>query len=617
MKTWKKQDALKITKALTMGKNSLLKVINSDNTTSTIDLVELANIDSVVDSDGNTALGITALDSRTAGSALDNTALGNAAGTAITTGDDNTLIGEDAGSALVTASDATAVGSGALAASTAEGNTAVGAAALGNNVTGLRNVAVGLNAGSTQAGATDDDNVWIGHDAGKVATGSASGGNVAVGSTAMDASTTSIDCTAVGFNALGAQVTGNSNTAIGADAMATAAGATDDNCVAVGFEALTAMNGTASGDNTAVGAGALKAAVTTIDATAVGKDALAASTANGNTAVGARALDANVTGLRNVAVGEDAGGAQAGATDDDNTFIGYNAGLLANGSASGGNVAIGSLAMDAATTAIDCTAVGFNALGANVTGNANVAVGSDALLVAAGATDDDSVAVGTGALRAMNGSASGENTAVGSEAGATVTTGVNNTVVGRLAGGTTLTTGTGNTVVGADSTTSAAGSIDQIVLGRGVTGVADAAITLGNGTRAITCNYDADQTWDAPSDLRMKNVHGDSRLGLSFINRLSPIEYTFKPVSEWPEEWGIDGDEPLSDKRILGLGAQDVKAAMDAESEIVFHGWDENAETGQQMVGESAFVYPLINAVNELTAMVSNLEAKIKVLEQS
>jgi len=54
-----------------------------------------------------------------------------------------------------------------------------------------------------------------------------------------------------------------------------------------------------------------------------------------------------------------------------------------------------------------------------------------------------------------------------------------------------------------------------------------------------------------------------------------------------------------------------VKAAMDAVGERVFHGWSQNGETGQMMIGESAFVYPLINAVKELTAKVQALEAKL------
>ena len=131
---------------------------------------------------------------------------------------------------------------------------------------------------------------------------------------------------------------------------------------------VTALDANTSGArNTAVGIGAASAVTTGNDVTAFGNDALLVNTGSGNTAVGAQALDANVAGVRNTAVGFAAGGAQAASTDNDNVFVGHNAGLLANGSASGGNTIVGSTAFNAATTAIDCTAVGFNAAGANVT----------------------------------------------------------------------------------------------------------------------------------------------------------------------------------------------------------------------------------------------------------
>jgi len=302
--------------------------------------------------------------------------------------------------------------------------------------------------------------------------------------------------------------------------------------------------------------------------TAYGTSALAANTTGAtSTAVGYQALLAQTVGVRNVAIGSTAATALTTGTD---------------------NVAIGAGALDAATTAVENIAIGTDALGANTVGTNNIAIGDDAMLACT--TANACVAIGRDALLA-------------------VTTGVNNIAIGDTAGN-TITTGSGNTILGQAAQASAATAVDQIVLGRGVTGVADNAITLGDVTRAITCNFDADQTWDAPSDLRHKNVRGPSTLGLGFINLLQPIEYTFKPASEWPPEWGIDPNGKVNtDKVILGLGAQDVKAAMDAVGETVFHGWGVEPN-GRQQVGESAFIYPLINAVKELHARVTNLEAK-------
>jgi hypothetical protein len=111
----------------------------------------------------------------------------------------------------------------------------------------------------------------------------------------------------------------------------------------------------------------------------------------------------------------------------------------------------------------------------------------------------------------------------------------------------------------------------------------------------------------------MKNVQGESALGLDFVLQLRPIEYTHKPVAEWPAEWGFEpGDKVNTTAVILGLGAQDVRAALDAVGSPAFHGWSINETTGQQMIGESAFIYPLINAVRELAAQVAQLKAQIE-----
>ena len=261
-------------------------------------------------------------------------------------------------------------------------------------------------------------------------------------------------------------------------------------------------------------------------------------------------------------------------------------GLLTTGT---DNVAIGSGALEAATTAVENVAIGTDALKVCTIGINNIAIGDDALLALT--TANSCVAIGRDALLA-------------------VTTGVNNIAIGDTAGN-TITVGTGNTIIGQAAQASAVGAVDQIVIGRGVTGVADNAITLGDVTRAITCNFDTDQTWDAPSDLRMKTVLGFSMLGLDFINALRPIEYYWKPAAEWPAEFGVPADASVNtDAVVLGMGAQDVKAALDTVGKgCAFHGWDVNKRTGQQMIGESAFVYPLINAIQELTARVEAIEA--------
>lgn len=376
--------------------------------------------------------------------------------------------------------------------------------------------------------------------------------NVNLGPHSLDAVTSGARNVALGDDALLVLTTGDDNVAIGAQSLDAAT--TGARNVAIGSNALGVL--TIGTDNVAIGSGALDAATTGIQNVAIGTDALGAAT----------------VGVRNIAIGDDAMLVLTTGTD---------------------NVAIGAGALNAATTGVENVAIGTDALGACTIGTGNIAIGDDALL-----------AMTTGV----------KNLAVGRDALLALTVGVNNVGIGDGAGA-TATTGTGNVVVGQGSDVSAAGAVDQIVLGRGVTGVADAAITLGNGTRAITCNYDADQTWDAPSDLRMKNVIGESALGLDFIAALRPIVYTHKPVSEWPAEWGIADDPTFrTDIEILGLGAQEVKAALDECGNPTFGGWSVQPN-GQQQVGHTAFVMPLINAVKELKGMVTDLQAEIAALK--
>ena len=157
----------------------------------------------VTDTQGShtTAIGRKALQVQNFTSATDshNTAVGNNAGQAVTTGLSNTIVGSNAAYALTTSNSNTAIGKSALAAETSSnGNTAVGEGALQvQNVGGsgdARNTAVGLLAGddistgykNTCIGAfagnnltTGNENVFLGYD---VVTNTASDGKqIAIG----------------------------------------------------------------------------------------------------------------------------------------------------------------------------------------------------------------------------------------------------------------------------------------------------------------------------------------------------------------------------------------------------------------------------------------------------
>jgi hypothetical protein len=158
--------------------------------------------------------------------------------------------------------------------------------------------------------------------------------------------------TAVGANALKATLSlgggndGNSNTAMGNNAMA---------ANTTGFA------------NTAVGVSALGGNLTGFINTAIGAGALAVSTGNANVAVGVQALTANTTGGNNTAVGTSA--LLSNISGGSNSAFGQTA--LNFNTTGSGNTAIGSAAMQNNTTAGQNTAVGISAMSANTTGGGN------------------------------------------------------------------------------------------------------------------------------------------------------------------------------------------------------------------------------------------------------
>jgi hypothetical protein len=173
----------------------------------------------------NTAVGHAAGTAVTTG--VNITLIGGLAGTAITTGDRNTFVGFKAGDSTTTASYNTAMGSYALDVNTTgASNTAVGDASLDANTSGSNNVAIGQ--GSMTSNTTGESNMAIGYfalgsnvsgnynisigqNSGQLATGT---GNVFCGY-ASGANTTSGYNTFAGYAAGNAITTGGKNTILG------------------------------------------------------------------------------------------------------------------------------------------------------------------------------------------------------------------------------------------------------------------------------------------------------------------------------------------------------------------------------------------------------------------
>ena len=191
------------------------------------------------------------------------------------------------------------------------------------------------------------------------------------------------------------------------------------------------------------------------------------------------------------------------------------------------------------------------------------------------------------------------------------TTGHSNVAVGKSAGD-SITTGLQNVCIGLETDISAVGGADQIVIGTNISGGENSQVTIGKASNIIQNEFDTDNAWTQSSDVRKKKNIADAVLGLNFVNDLRPVTYEWKPNNEFPKEFAEYGEENhmTLDVTMHGLVAQEVKEALDKTGVERFGGWKEDAD-GCQRISKEMFVFPLIKAVQELSAKVEELEDKL------
>jgi hypothetical protein len=256
-------------------------------------------------------------------------------------------------------------------------------------------------------------------------------------------------------------------------------------------------------------------------------------------------------------------------------------------------------------------AIGYNSLQSLTGGRWNTFVGNYSGVNMVSGSLNTSLGVSSlGSL--VNGS---HNTAIG-ESAAELTTGSRNTAVGSQSM-LTLTSGANNTIIGYNSNTSSATATDQIVIGSEVTGQSNSTVTIGNSSGKIYNNYTTNATWIQTSDGRLKNVISKDSLGLSFINRLNPITYTWKPSNQLPVDnpyYNVINNKDTTTV-IHGFVAQEIKAALDAENCSTFNGWMKG-DDGIEGISREMFINPLVKAIQELSAQIEILKAEIKELKK-
>jgi hypothetical protein len=252
--------------------------------------------------------------------------------------------------------------------------------------------------------------------------------------------------------------------------------------------------------------------------------------------------------------------------------------------------------------------------GEDLTGTQTTLIGGEAGRQAT--STDASVAIGYNAMG--EGATTGDqNTIVGAYAGKGMTSGAQSVFIGSYAGQTT-TTGDYNICIGRDARTSANNSAAQIVIGANLTGTTNNAVFIGTSAGHVRNDFLSDGTWDQVSDVRKKTNIEDSSMGLEFINKLRTVIFNFKAPSEYPEEWAeynANQTEPIVKDKKIGLIAQEVKEAIDELGIEHYDGtWGERSD-GQQEIGASDYVFPLIKAVQEQQTIIDDLKARIEELE--
>ena len=529
-----------------------------------------------------------------------NLRLGVNTGNSIVSGaNENVLIGDEAGTTLVSGGiNNTAVGFSALKFEDAHGyNTAIGWSTLKNLDAGANgyNTAVGADSGRNME--TGINNTLVGAESGHdISTG---GNNTFLGAFAGDKTDDGASNVAVGHSALGANC-GNQNTAVGASSLASCTGTEN---TAVGTTAgFSLSSGTA---NTFMGQDAGLFATTTDGCTFIGHSA-----AQGITGT-------KLTGNQNTAVGFQAAFKIEG-TAVANTFVGGLSG--GNGAISGGhNTAVGGETLYNLAGGIDNVIMGYQAGGGITTGSQNVAIGREALETED--TGSASTAVGYLALRIQNNDALNHNAAFGYQAGVAVTGGTGNTLIGSFAGH-SVSTGINNIVLGFDSSVANGNNNNCIVIGKSIAGASN-DFSFGKASNVVTNDFDTDANWSRSSDERLKKNITNQTLGLDFINDLRTVKYNWKASNELDStdsqlthlyKKDAADNEMNTDAVMHNFIAQEVKAALDTAGVSSFGGWKKD-QYGVQQVSREMFVIPLVKAVQELSTALDAALARIATLE--
>ena len=308
-------------------------------------------------------------------------------------------------------------------------------------------------------------------------------------------------------------------------------------------------------------------------------------TFNGTTLTTAN--DASISGLT---VGKGLG------NQSSNTAIGN--GALGSNTSGNTSSAFGFYSLISNTTGSGNSSYGYTAMQNNTTGSNNVAYGHSALFSNTTASGNSAIGYQAGYTNTTG----NYITTIGYQAGYNITTGSANICIGGISGA-SLTTGSNNAYIG--YTVASSGSVGQeFVLGL----TASTPIT-GKGTNTgfiytggggvYQGNNSA--TWSITSDQRLKKNIVDNTIGLSAITAIQVRNFEYRTANEVTD---LPSQNAIDIKGVqLGAIAQELQAIL---PDCV-----KTESTGVMSVDASNLTWYLINAVKELNAKVTALEAQL------
>ena len=510
-----------------------------------------------------------------------NTFFGRLAGRSNTTGSHNTFFGFATGCSNTTGSYNTFFGCAAGRYFVASNNTFIGGYA-GRGVsaqsTGINNIAIGSSAGCSLT--TGSDNNFLGRSAGRlVSTGTNNNffGNCAGCATTGGSCNNFFGCCAGAGNQNGsnnnffgnltgfAVASASHNNFFGQNAGRCNTGSHNNffgNCAGCQnttgnnnnfFGQFAGLYNTTGTNNTFIGCGAGR-----------GVSLASCITGSNNVAIGNSALLNLTSGIQNIAIGQSAG--QNNSTGCYNNFFGLRAGRC-NTTANGNNYFGG-------------------AAGQSATGSLNNYFG---LVAGGGAVNSGSGNNFFGNRSGCLNSSGSNNNFFGQYAGQSNTTGSDNIAIGRSALNPVTAAGSNNIAIGSSAGSSATPGLVSL-------GSSNNTIVMGNFNHT---NAFIKIAWTVTSDERDKGNITPVPLGLSFVQKLTPIEYNW-----------IDRDtQTITDEnRRYGFSAQNILENETNPSVLV-----DTRDPEHLKLRESMMIPVLVNAIKELS--LENRELKNRIIE--